>query len=46
MGAERALLLIDTNVFVIDLRYQQDTHYKTNRLFTPAEYLQAIRPRS
>ena len=33
MVAERALILIDTNVFVIDLRYKQDTHYKTNRKF-------------
>jgi len=33
VGAERALILIDTNVFVIDLRYKQDTHYRTNRKF-------------
>ena len=33
MGEERALILIDTNVFVIDLRYKQDTHYRTNRKF-------------
>jgi predicted nucleic acid-binding protein len=33
VGAERSLTLIDTNVFVIDLRYKQDTHYRTNRKF-------------
>lgn len=36
MGAERTLALIDTNVFVIDLRYRQDTHYRTNRKFLDA----------
>ena len=36
MGAEGTLVLIDTNVFVIDLRYKQDTHYKANRLFLEA----------
>lgn len=33
MGAERTLVLIDTNVFVIDLRYKQDTHFRANRKF-------------
>jgi predicted nucleic acid-binding protein len=33
VGTERAFVLIDTNVFVIDLRYRQDTHYRTNRKF-------------
>jgi predicted nucleic acid-binding protein len=36
MGAERTLALIDTNVFVIDLRYRQDTHYRANRMFLDA----------
>lgn len=33
MGAERTLVLIDTNVFVIDLRYKQDAHFRANRKF-------------
>jgi len=33
VGAERTLVLIDTNVFVIDLRYKQDTHFRANRKF-------------
>jgi predicted nucleic acid-binding protein len=33
VGAERTLVLIDSNVFVIDLRYKQDTHYRANRKF-------------
>lgn len=33
MGKERTLVLIDTNVFVIDLRYKEDRHYKANRKF-------------
>jgi predicted nucleic acid-binding protein len=33
MGKERSFVLIDTNVFVIDLRYQNDRHYKVNRKF-------------
>lgn len=33
MGKERTLVLIDTNVFVIDLRYKEDRHYKVNRKF-------------
>jgi len=36
VGAERTLVLIDTNVFVIDLRYKQDTHYRANRRFLDA----------
>jgi len=36
VGAERTLVLIDTNVFVIDLRYKQDTHYRRNRKFLDA----------
>ena len=36
MGAERTLILIDTNVFVIDLRYKQDTHYRANCMFLDA----------
>jgi len=27
------VILIDTNVFVIDLRYKNDSHYKANRKF-------------
>jgi predicted nucleic acid-binding protein len=33
MGKERPFVLINTNVFVIDLRYQNDRHYKVNRKF-------------
>lgn len=36
MGAERTLVLIDTNVFVIDLRYKHDTHYRANSRFLEA----------
>jgi predicted nucleic acid-binding protein len=36
VGAERTLVLIDTNVFVIDLRYKQDTHYRANCKFLDA----------
>jgi predicted nucleic acid-binding protein len=36
VGAERSFVLIDTNVFVIDLRYKQDTHYRANRKFLEA----------
>ena len=31
MGAGKELVLIDTNVFVIDLRYKRDKNYKTNK---------------
>jgi predicted nucleic acid-binding protein len=33
MGSEQKLVLIDTNVFVIDLRYQRDPFYSENRRF-------------
>lgn len=33
MGSKQDLVLIDTNIFVIDLRYKRDTHYKVNRAF-------------
>jgi predicted nucleic acid-binding protein len=36
VGAERTLVLIDSNVFVIDLRYKQDSHYRANRKFLDA----------
>jgi predicted nucleic acid-binding protein len=36
VGAERTLVLIDTNVFVIDLRYKQDSHFRANRKFLEA----------
>ncbi len=33
MDAKQDLVLIDTNIFVIDLRYKRDVYYKTNRAF-------------
>ena len=33
MGPKHDLVLVDTNVFVIDLRYKRDVYYKTNRAF-------------
>jgi len=33
MGAKKDLVLIDTNIFVIDLRYKRDANYKTNLYF-------------
>ena len=33
MDAKQDLVLIDTNIFVIDLRYKRDAHYKTNQKF-------------
>ncbi len=33
MDAKQDLVLIDTNIFVIDLRYKRDAHYKTNQTF-------------
>ena len=33
MGAKEDLVLIDTNVFVIDLRYKRDENYKINSYF-------------
>jgi len=29
--AEKGTIFLDTNVFVIDLRYKRDRHYRTNR---------------
>ena len=33
MGSEQTLVLIDTNIFVIDLRYKRDIHFSSNREF-------------
>ena len=33
MDARQDVVLIDTNIFVIDLRYKRDNYYKTNRAF-------------
>lgn len=33
MGTEPELILIDTNIFVIDLRYKRDSNYQVNRAF-------------
>ena len=33
MGQKQDLILIDTNVFVIDLRYKRDVNYLANRSF-------------
>lgn len=33
MGTKQELILIDTNIFVIDLRYKRDTNYKVNQAF-------------
>ena len=33
LGSRPSLVLIDTNVFVIDLRYRRDVNYKTNQRF-------------
>lgn len=33
MGAEQELILIDTNIFVIDLRYKRDKHFQVNQSF-------------
>ena len=33
MGTEQDLILIDTNIFVIDLRYKRDENYKVNETF-------------
>ena len=33
MGSKQDLVLIDTNIFVIDLRYKRDVYFKTNRRF-------------
>ena len=36
MGSKETLILIDTNIFVIDLRYKRDVHYNKNRAFLSA----------
>jgi len=36
MGSEETLILIDTNIFVIDLRYKRDANYNINRSFLSA----------
>ena len=33
MGSEQELILIDTNIFVIDLRYKRDTNFRLNKSF-------------
>ena len=33
MGPKQDLVLVDTNIFVIDLRYKRDINYKVNRAF-------------
>ncbi len=33
MGSKQELILIDTNVFVIDLRYKRDTNFRLNKSF-------------
>ena len=33
MGPEQDLILVDTNIFIIDLRYKRDVHFKVNRTF-------------
>jgi predicted nucleic acid-binding protein len=33
MGPKQGLVLLDTNIFVIDLRYKRDVYYKSNRAF-------------
>ena len=33
MGPKQDLVLVDTNIFVIDLRYKRDEYFKTNRAF-------------
>ena len=33
MGSKQELILIDTNIFVIDLRYKRDTCFKLNQSF-------------
>ena len=36
MGSKETLVLVDTNIFVIDLRYKRDANYKINRTFLSA----------
>ena len=33
MGPKQDLVLVDTNIFVIDLRYKRDSNFKINRAF-------------
>jgi hypothetical protein len=33
VGTEQELILIDTNILVIDLRYKRDTNFKVNQAF-------------
>jgi predicted nucleic acid-binding protein len=33
VGQKQDLVLVDTNIFVIDLRYKRDINYETNRAF-------------
>jgi len=33
LGQKQELVLVDTNVFVIDLRYKRDPHYKADLTF-------------
>lgn len=33
MGSKQELILIDTNIFVIDLRYKRDTNFRLNKSF-------------
>jgi predicted nucleic acid-binding protein len=36
VGSKQELILIDTNIFVIDLRYKRDVSYKVNQAFLSA----------
>jgi predicted nucleic acid-binding protein len=36
VGSKETLILIDTNIFVIDLRYKRDAHFNKNRTFLSA----------
>ena len=33
VGPKQDLVLIDTNIFVIELRYKRDTNFEVNRVF-------------
>ena len=33
VGSRQDLVLVDTNVFVIDLRYKRDAYFERNRAF-------------
>ena len=33
MDKKKCLIFIDTNVFIIDLRYKRDKHFRKNRAF-------------